>query len=234
MKTQRALHKAGKILEDRKTRLESIDFVWDGTQLPIKRKRRRQSEEVDQQENGHAAKRAKTESEATDQKEENENDNTVETIPPQQGASDLPIAASEESHANSVALIVGAIANVNDSVTELQASDRANETTIDNCNAQHGTEPTTTEATDTTVLADSDNMSINPVAAKPTNGKAADAPESEEKGDMSAGAKSNEEDNEAPVTPANGNVGNGSEETLQPVGDAMNATHVKTENHANT
>ncbi|CAB9522267.1 helicase [Seminavis robusta] len=45
VKTQRALYKSGKILSDRQERLESIAFVWDGTQLPIKRKRRRQSEE---------------------------------------------------------------------------------------------------------------------------------------------------------------------------------------------
>lgn len=45
VKTQRALYKSGKILKDRKEKLESLQFVWDGTQLPIKRKRRRQSEE---------------------------------------------------------------------------------------------------------------------------------------------------------------------------------------------
>lgn len=45
VKTQRALYKSGKILPDRKARLETIDFVWDGTQLPIKRKRRRPTEE---------------------------------------------------------------------------------------------------------------------------------------------------------------------------------------------
>ena len=47
VKTQRALYKSGKILPDRKEKLNSIDFVWDGTQLPIKRKRRRPTEEMD-------------------------------------------------------------------------------------------------------------------------------------------------------------------------------------------
>jgi len=45
VKTQRALYKSGKILKDREAKLNSINFVWDGTQLPIKRKRRRTSDE---------------------------------------------------------------------------------------------------------------------------------------------------------------------------------------------
>ena len=46
IKTQRALYKSGKILADRKAKLEAIEFVWDGTQLPVKRKRKRQSDDV--------------------------------------------------------------------------------------------------------------------------------------------------------------------------------------------
>ena len=63
VKTQRALYKSGKILPDRKDRLETINFVWDGTQLPVKRKRRRQSDEGETKAktDPKATKKAKTE-----------------------------------------------------------------------------------------------------------------------------------------------------------------------------
>lgn len=69
VKTQRALYKSGKILPDRKDRLETINFVWDGTQLPVKRKRRRQSDEGETKPKADPkAKKAKTDTKEDESK----------------------------------------------------------------------------------------------------------------------------------------------------------------------
>jgi hypothetical protein len=57
VKTQRALYKAGKILPDRHAKLESINFLWDGTQG----KKTKRDKKADGEENGEPKpKKAKT------------------------------------------------------------------------------------------------------------------------------------------------------------------------------
>lgn len=96
VKTQRALYKSGKILEDRKERLESIDFVWDGTQLEIKRKRRRKSDDGEKKVKGEPrAKRGKT-TDASKKAEDDEDGKPAGTNQPPVEASIVVTAVKEE------------------------------------------------------------------------------------------------------------------------------------------
>lgn len=222
VKTQRALHKAGKILDDRKMRLESIHFVWDGTQLPIKRKRRRQVEEGEKQKNGQPAKRAKTEDGAAVKNEDGEDSKTVATIPPQEPESK---SASTVAADDPVTVIVDAATNVDGSDMKPKAREVANEMELGDGNTELETTNIVNAATDSAVaVAASDNQSINSSTAKPTDGTTTVSSENEENRGTAAGGTSNEQNTELQFKLTNGNDGNGSKAASQTIGDVMTQT----------
>jgi Helicase associated domain len=205
VKTQRALHKAGKILDDRKIRLESINFVWDGTQLPIKRKRRRQADDGDKQENGQPTKIAKTEDGASSKNEDGDDSKNVATVPPQEPASKPASAVTED---DPVVVIVD---------YKPTASEVTNEMESGSGNTEHGTASTVNAAIDSAVAATTSENHSN--TEKPTNCNTTIASETEENGGAAAGGTSNEQNTELRFQPTNGDDGNGSKAALQTIVD---------------
>jgi hypothetical protein len=209
VKTQRALHKAGKILDDRKMRLESINFVWDGTQLPIKRKRRRQVEEWEKQENEQPAKKANSEDVATSKNEVSEDSKNGATKSPQESK---PVSAVTEG--GPVIVIVD---------YKPKASEAANEMESGNGNTAHGTSSPVNAVTDSAAVATtSDSHSITSFTEKPTNCNTTVRSETEENG--GAGGTNNEQTPKLHFQPTNGDDLNCSTAASQTIDDVTTQT----------
>jgi Helicase associated domain len=217
VKTQRALHKAGKILDDRKVRLESINFVWDGTQLPIKRKRRRQAEEGEKHENGQPAKIAKPEDAVTAKNDDGEDMNNVATtIPPNEAASK---SASTVPADDPVTVVVDAVTDVDCSDMKSKAIDVTNEMESEDGTTELGVTNTVNAATDSAVsAAASDNQSPTET---PTKGNTTVASETEENRGTAAGATRHEQNTELHLQLTNGNDENEVKAASQTIVDVM-------------